>query len=72
MKQEAIVVEGSVVETLPGTTFKVKLDGADREILCHLSGKIRKNNIKILMGDKVKIEMSMYDLTKGRIIYRNH
>lgn len=68
-KKDFIEVEGTVEELLPATTFKVKLlDG--RPVLAYLSGKMRMHRIKILPGDKVKIEMSPYDLTKGRIIYR--
>ena len=70
-KQEPITILGTILETLPGTTFSVKLDNSEHVVLCHLSGKIRKNNIKILIGDKVQIELSPYDLTKGRIVYRN-
>ena len=68
-KQEPIQVEGLVEETLPNTTFKVKLDN-NHIILCHISGKMRMNNIKILPGDKVLVELSPYDLTKGRIVFR--
>ncbi len=65
----AFEVEGVVAESLPNTLFRVKLpDG--RIVLCHLSGKMRINYIRILPGDKVKIEMTPYDLTKGRITYR--
>lgn len=67
--QGAIEVEGEVVEALPNTLFRVKLpDG--RIVLCHLSGKMRINYIRILPGDKVKLEMTPYDQTKGRITYR--
>ncbi|KKP59821.1 MAG: Translation initiation factor IF-1 [Candidatus Gottesmanbacteria bacterium GW2011_GWA1_34_13] len=67
--QGSFEVEGIVSETLPNTLFRVKLaDG--RIILCHLSGKMRINFIRILPGDKVKVEMTPYDLTKGRITYR--
>lgn len=69
-KQSAIQVEGVVVETLPNTTFKVKLDNADRIVLAHISGKMRTNNIRILQGDKVLMEISPYDLDKARIVYR--
>ena len=62
-------LEGLVVETLPNTTFKVKLEN-DHIITAHISGKMRKNYIRILTGDKVKVEMSPYDLTKGRITFR--
>lgn len=61
--------EGVVLEALPNTLFKVKLDD-QRIILCHISGKMRMNFIKILPGDKVKLELTPYDLGKGRIIYR--
>ena len=64
-KEDNIELEGLVVETLPNTTFKVKLEN-DHIITAHISGKMRKNYIRILTGDKVKVEMSPYDLTKGR------
>ena len=67
--QGTFEVEGVVTETLPNTLFRVKLSDG-RIILCHLSGKMRLNFIKILPGDKVKAEMTPYDLTKGRITYR--
>lgn len=67
--QGAIEVEGEVLEALPNTLFRVELSDK-RLILCHLSGKMRINFIKILPGDKVKVEISPYDQTKGRIIYR--
>ena len=68
-KEDNIELEGLVVETLPNTTFKVKLEN-DHIITAHISGKMRKNYIRILSGDKVKVEMSPYDLTKGRITFR--
>ena len=68
-KEDNIELEGLVVETLPNTTFKVKLEN-DHFITAHISGKMRKNYIRILTGDKVKVEMSPYDLTKGRITFR--
>ncbi len=68
-KQDVIEVEGTVTEALPNTQFKVKLAN-DHEILAVISGKLRMNYIRILPGDKVKIEMSPYDLTKGRITWR--
>tara|TARA_B100000963_G_scaffold116333_2_gene101346 strand:+ start:432 stop:650 length:219 start_codon:yes stop_codon:yes gene_type:complete len=68
-KEDNIEMEGLVVETLPNTTFKVKLEN-DHIITAHISGKMRKNYIRILTGDKVKVEMSPYDLTKGRITFR--
>ena len=67
--RETIEVEGTVVEPLPNATFRVELENGHR-ILAHISGKMRMNFIRILPGDKVTIEMSPYDLTKGRIIYR--
>ncbi len=68
-KNGVIEVEGKVVEVLPQTKFKIELDNG-HVILGHVSGKIRKNNIRILAGDRVKLEMSTYDLTRGRITYR--
>lgn len=68
-KQGPIKIDGVVTETLPNATFKVKLDN-EHEILAHISGKMRMHFIKILVGDKVSIELSPYDLTKGRITYR--
>lgn len=64
-----IEVEGKVVEPLPNAMFRVELENGHK-ILCHISGKMRMNFIRILPGDKVTIELSPYDLTKGRIIYR--
>ncbi|WOO86583.1 translation initiation factor IF-1 [Mollicutes bacterium LVI A0078] len=69
VKQEAIEIEAVVLEVLPNTIFKVKLDNG-MEILAHISGKIRKNYIRIIPGDRVLVELSPYDLTKGRITYR--
>lgn len=69
-KSDMIEVEGTVVEVLPNTTFKVTLQNY-HIIIAHISGKLRMNNIRILPGDKVTIEMSPYDLTKGRIIWRS-
>jgi len=70
MKSNIIVVEGQVIENLPNTLFKVKLTDSEKIILCYLSGKMRKNYIKILPGDKVKVEITPYDLNRGRIIFR--
>ncbi|MEK7097010.1 MAG: translation initiation factor IF-1 [Patescibacteria group bacterium] len=70
MKDDVITVEGEVVENLPNTLFKVKLLNSEKVILCYLSGKMRKNYIKILPGDKVQLEMTHYDLNRGRITYR--
>lgn len=68
-KQGPIKTDGVITETLPNAMFKVKLDNG-HEILAHISGKMRMNFIKILVGDKVTVELSPYDLTKGRITYR--
>ena len=68
-KEDVIELEGTVVETLPNTTFKVELENG-HQILAHISGKLRINYIKSLPGDKVKVEVSPYDLTRGRITWR--
>jgi len=70
-KQEEgkIEVEGNVIETLPNATFRVKLD-AGHEIMAYLSGRMRKHYIRILLGDRVRVELSEYDLKRGRITYR--
>jgi len=68
-KEEAIEVEGTVVESLPNAMFRVKLDN-EHIVLAHISGKIRMNFIRILPGDKVKLELSPYDLNRGRITFR--
>lgn len=70
MKEEAIEFEGTVVEPLPNAMFRVKLKDRDHIVLAHISGKMRMNFIRILPGDMVKLEMSPYDLTRGRITYR--
>ena len=69
-KEDCIELEGKVVEVLPNAMFKVQLQNG-KEILSHLSGKLRMNYIKIIPGDGVKLEMSPYDLTKGRIVWRS-
>lgn len=69
-KEDLITVQGVVVEVLPNTIFRVKLNDMDVIILAHTSGKIRKNKIRILKGDSVEVEMTPYDLTKGRISRR--
>ena len=68
-KKDVIRVRGDVIESLPGSTFRVKLSNG-HVILCHISGRIRKHYIRILTGDRVIVELSPYDLTKGRIVYR--
>lgn len=69
MKEEAIEVEGTIIEALPNARFRVELENGHR-ILAHVSGKMRMHFIRILPGDKVRLELSPYDLTKGRIVYR--
>ena len=69
-KEEAIEVEAVVVETLPNAMFRVELENGHR-VLAHISGKMRKHFIRILPGDKVKVELSPYDLSRGRIVYRH-
>ena len=69
-KEDYIEMEGIVQETLPNTTFRVELDNG-HVVNAHISGRMRKNYIRILTGDKVKVEMTPYDLTKGRITYRH-
>ncbi len=71
MKEENLVLEGEVVENLPNTLFRVKVNGSEKIILCYLSGKMRKNYIKILPGDRVRLEITPYDMNRGRIIYRS-
>ena len=70
MAKDVIEIEGTILESMPNAMFRVKLENG-HEILAHISGKIRKNFIRILPGDKVKVEMTPYDLTKGRIIWRD-
>ena len=69
-KEDIINMEGRVEEVLPATMFRVKLDNINTLVLGHLSGRMRKNNIKVLLGDRVEMEFSPYDLTKGRIVRR--
>ena len=68
-KEEQIQMTGTVIDTLPNTMFKVELENG-HEIIAHISGKMRKNYIKILTGDNVKVELTPYDLTKGRFTFR--
>lgn len=68
-KEEKIVVEGQVVEAMPSTQFRVQLENG-HTVLAYLSGRLRKYYIRILLGDRVKVELSPYDLTRGRIVYR--
>lgn len=69
MSKDVIEIEGTILESMPNAMFRVELENG-HEILAHISGKIRKNFIRILPGDKVKVEMTPYDLSKGRITFR--
>ncbi len=68
-KEEKLVLEGTIVEALPNTSFRVELENG-HTVLAYLSGKMRKYYIRVLLGDKVRVELSPYDLERGRIIYR--
>ena len=68
-KEKAIEIEGTVIETLPNAMFRVELDN-EMKVLAHISGKMRMHYIRILPGDRVMVELSPYDLTRGRIVYR--
>lgn len=70
MKEDLIEFTGEVIEVLPNATFRVKLEN-DHVILAHTSGKMRKNRIRVLVGDKVNVEMTPYDFTKGRVTFRS-
>jgi len=65
-----VVIEGEVIENLPNTLFRVKINNSEKVLLCYLSGKMRKHYIKILPGDRVRIEVTQYDVDRGRIVYR--
>ena len=67
---ELIELTGTVAEVLPNSTFRVKVDNMEQIVLCYMGGRLKQNKIKVILGDHVKIEMSPYDLTKGRITYR--
>jgi len=67
---ELIELTGTVAEVLPNSTFRVKVDNIESVVLCYMGGRLKQNKIKVILGDAVKIEMSPYDLTKGRITYR--
>jgi translation initiation factor IF-1 len=69
-KEDLIPVEGVVIDKQPNAFFKVQLEGSDHVVLAQISGKVRRNRIRILMGDRVSVELSPYDLTRGRITYR--
>jgi translation initiation factor IF-1 len=68
-KEEILEFEGSIVDVLPNQTFRVKLTNG-HQIICYTGGKMRQNRIRLVQGDRVKVEMTLYDLTKGRIIFR--
>lgn len=70
-KRDAIEVEGTVIEALPDAKFRVALDGGDRVVLAYLSGKVKLNFVRIVPGDRVRLELSPYDLSQGRITWRN-
>jgi len=69
-KEDVIKMEGVISEVLPNTTYRVQIDQFERPVLASLSGRMRQNNIKVLMGDRVELEFSPYDLTRGRITRR--
>lgn len=70
MKEDTINMEGYVEEVLPSAMFRVKIDNLSTVVLAHLSGRMRKNNIKVLLGDRVEMEFTPYDLARGRIVRR--
>ena len=70
MAKDVLEIDGIVIDSLPNAMFRVKLENLNKEVLCHISGKIRMNYIKIVPGDKVKVEINPYSLDKGRITYR--
>ena len=69
-KDDLIEMTGVVEEVLPGSMYRVKLDGVDSPIVCYTVGKLKQHKIKIILGDRVKVEVSVYDLSKGRVTYR--
>lgn len=71
MKEETIQIAGVVIDKQPNAFFKVQVSGSDHIVLATISGRMRRNRIRILMGDRVDVELSPYDLTKGRITYRH-
>lgn len=68
-KDDKLILDGKIIEALPNTTFRVQLDNG-HEVLAYLSGKMRKHYIRVLLGDRVRVELSPYDLTRGRIVFR--
>ena len=69
-KEELLELTGAVTEVLPNSTFRVQLEGQSHIALCYMGGKLKQHKIKVILGDRVKIEISPYDLTKGRIVFR--
>jgi translation initiation factor IF-1 len=69
-KDNLIELTGSITEVLPNSTFRVKVNNMEHQLLCYMGGKLKQHKIKIILGDNVKLEISPYDLTKGRITYR--
>ena len=69
-KDDIIELTGTVEEVLPGNMFRVKVDNLSTVILCYMGGKLKQHKIRVILGDKVKVEVSPYDLTKGRVTYR--
>ena len=69
-KEELLELTGTVTEVLPNSTFRVKVTNIEHNILCYMGGKLKQHKIKVILGDNVKVEMSPYDLTKGRIVFR--
>lgn len=69
-KDDLIEVEGIVEEVLPGNMFRVKVDNMSHTLVCYMGGKLKQHKIRVILGDRVKIELSPYDLTKGRVTYR--
>jgi translation initiation factor IF-1 len=69
-KDDLIELTGMITEVLPGSMFRVKIDNMDALLTCYTGGKLKQHKIKIILGDRVKVEVSTYDLTKGRVIYR--
>jgi translation initiation factor IF-1 len=69
-KEDVLEFTGEIDEVLPGNMFRVKVEGMDKLLLCYMGGKLKQNKIRIILGDSVRIEVSVYDLSKGRITYR--
>lgn len=69
-KEDLLEITGVVTEVLPNSTFRVKVSDLEHNILCYMGGKLKQNKIKVILGDNVRVEMSPYDLTKGRITFR--